>query len=245
VSLFDSKILAKLVEESEKKDAGRVPYVVGFNADARRAEERAYLESIFLGFPDGKKKQNLKRAFLSADEGQHHGAWGELVLYDWLYRMDMDPEPEPEIQGVTPDYLISSQGEEICVEVFVLKHSPQDEDIARRSGSVWWPETTATYEAAGNRIDSKLNKYRKCKRPYVICGVIKNWVIGPPEMAKQYFPRLFEDHGPNDVEKARQHVSALLVIRTQWPPNAERYLIDRKLFRNEHAEYPVSSTVFG
>lgn len=245
MSLFDSEILAKLVEESNKKEAGQVPNVVEFNADANRAEERAYLESIFLSFPAGKKKQNLKRAFLSADEGQHLGAWGELVLFDWLDRMEMNPEPEPEIQGVTPDFIILSQGKEICVEVFVLRHSPQDGDIAKRSGSVWWPETTATYAAAGGRIESKLNKYRNCEKPYVICGVIKNWVIGFPEMANQYFPWLVEDHGSNDVNNVHQHVSALLIIRTQWPPDAESYQIDRKLYRNGHAKYPLPSTVLG
>lgn len=243
--LFESSILTKLTAKSGENDVSRVPYIVEFYADVNRAEERAYLDRVFQSYPDGRKKQNLKRFFLSVDDGQHHGAWGELVLYDWLKRMDMDPVPEPDIQGVTPDFLISSQETEICVEVFVIRHSPQDENIARRSGSVWWPEATATYKAAGSIIASKLTKYRECERPYVICGVVRNWVIGLPEMVKQYFPRLFEDHGPYGVVKAYQHVSALLVMRAQWPQNADRYLIDSSLIENTHATYPLPDTVFG
>lgn len=254
--LFDPEILDDMLAEVEE-NGNQQPVILTPYADEERRQERAYLESVFQRLPEGKDKKDLKRDFLSERNGQHHGAWGELVLYDWLTKPGKDPVFKPKVIGKTPDFLITERGQQIYLELASL----QDHDaemfrspmkVINKNGEEfpiwkWYPEETDTYNAVGNSIDAKLSQYREIGEmghAYVVCVLLRNWNIDLPEIKKQFSSRLVWEHGPNDREPACSHVSGLLVARAYWSHGANCYHIDCALLRNGHADNPTPGAVF-
>lgn len=204
-------------------------------------DELRYLESVLQRVPS-EDANKLRNRLAVHDEGNRWGAWGELIIYEWLESTGKRPHFEPEPGGRRPDFLIEPKGESIFIEVFVTRRSPDDEGIDTtpiRPGlpvSVWWSGETRTYHAASGRLIEKLDKYKGLDSSYVVCDVLVTPIISPGNI-RELFQSWF-------LPEAHEHVSALLVVTPRWEPSVGRYRFECMFFPNPDALHSLDSTAF-
>lgn len=205
-----------------------------------RDDELSYLETVLQRMPS-EGANRLRDRLAVNDEGNRWGAWGEVVIYDWLESTGKRPQFEPESDGKTPDFVVETKGQAVFIEVFVTLRSRDDAEIDTtpiRDGwnvAVWWPAATTTYHAASGRIIEKLDKYKGLGSPYVVCDVLKTPLISPADVRLLFQSWLLEHHS---------HVSGLSVVEPRWEPSAGRYRLECRIFPNPKALHLIDSTTF-
>jgi len=250
------------------KSKQRSPAVDLYTNSLRR-KEREHIEAIFARLPESPYKREVQDRLLLRDLGSYLGAWYELMVYDWLDRLDKNPTPEPAIPNSSgrPDFLIESSGLRIFIEVFVAQVSAEDENVAGKARTVW-PAATATFRRMGGRLEKKMGKYSQITQmphtAYVICVCLESRLIELREVITFFLGnevynlqtcrlepaldgQIFERHAgePPSAADYYRHVSALLVAKRFRDSIGSDYRIEFGLIQNPYAFTPIPETEFG
>jgi hypothetical protein len=114
--IFDDDRMRALRRKYADKPDYQVPKIVGLDRIDEFAGERAYLETLIRQFPDPKRTDLLGK-LLQDNEGQHIGAWFELMLFGWLKENQKGwVLAEPNIEGDAPDFALITGSTRIAIE---------------------------------------------------------------------------------------------------------------------------------
>jgi len=133
--LFDAKQTVKLRQKYGSVPDLFAPEVVKLDRLEFLSEERKYLERLVRSVP-----QNIQQKwigdFATVDNGQHIGAWFEIMLYGWLQQIGQ-VKPEPQVEGNLPDFSINIDNQEIFVEARAFVISDQEREVDARQAELF------------------------------------------------------------------------------------------------------------
>jgi hypothetical protein len=116
--IFESQQMADLRKDYAHCSDYLAPEIVRLDRLPSLAAERDYLEAT-LQRAKGAKQQEWLRRLLSVDEGQHLGAWFEMMLCGWLDQVGI-VDIEPRVEGEPVDFAINVGARRIVVEAKAL-----------------------------------------------------------------------------------------------------------------------------
>jgi hypothetical protein len=260
-SIFDMPRFAKLLNDPLQNQAEEIPAIELYR-NRLRQKEREYIEAVFARLPEGSYKNDVQHRFLLPGISNHLGAWYELMVYDWLDRLDKNPIPEPSqpIGESKPDFKIESSDRlSILIEVTVVQQSNKDDHI----GSTWWPAATATFETMRGALIRKMGQHQiPPDMAYVIClcfetnlidiGEVKTCFLGGEsviiatgELVPNLDGEIFENHPGMPLLSKHQDVSALLVARRNRATIDDGFKLIFGLIQNPYANIHIPDTEFG
>ncbi|MEN6622339.1 MAG: hypothetical protein ABFD50_12395 [Smithella sp.] len=112
--IFDSPEMKDIREAYKELPLTEVPGIVKLDRLEEYQNERMYLEDLISRI-EGPKQKDLLSKLVCCDDGQHIGAWFELMLFGWL-RDEFKFEIGPIIEGCNPDFVIDLNGSPIAIE---------------------------------------------------------------------------------------------------------------------------------
>lgn len=112
--IFDSTKMKKLRKKFAGLPLNEVPTIVKLDNLDEYKNERIHLEDLISKI-NGPKQRDLIKKLVNSNEGQHVGAWFELMLFGWLLD-NFIVEVEPNIEDCYPDFRICFNGLPIAIE---------------------------------------------------------------------------------------------------------------------------------
>jgi hypothetical protein len=140
-------------------------------ADCKAAAETlGFLSSCFSELP-ANKRGRLEKRIVKCDEHEIEAIYSELVAYELLKRLRLDPEWSPKIQSNNPDLAFRSNCQDFIADVLVIRSlsktiEPHGKVIAS------WDSPTNPSESRSKKfadhISNKATKYRGLGLPLVV-----------------------------------------------------------------------------
>jgi hypothetical protein len=257
-SILDAPAFRQLLDDYSG-NAEEMPLVLALYRNPHRQQELDYIDAVFERLPEGRVKKRIQREFLSEDPAHHWGAWYELMVYDWLDRLNKNPQLErPLPGGSTPDIKIQSGPLDIFIEVTHVRESLGDQDIE----TSWWNADTATFARMTAALKEKSVQHPTISpsAAYVICIALENKLIEMSEVKTALFGHeqyslttsktridceglLFENH-PDALLVKHRNVSAFLVTKRDQS-TLGAFKLRFGLIQNPYAQVPIPNTEFG
>lgn len=117
-------------------------------------EARQNLESWFSKFPS-KKRNDIRKRFRGGDQ-EHHGALLELATHEILSAVGNDVIVDPCVHGLTPDFSVRLEREQILVESTVVQESDRDFEENQKENAL--KEAADSIDPGPFRIDWQLHR---------------------------------------------------------------------------------------
>jgi len=112
--LFDSVEMRSIRQKFENVALLNTPEVIKLDRLQELRGEREYLEFLIQTTPENIQRKWLGD-FISTNNGQHLGAWFEMMLYGWL-RSIGEVDIEPKVEGDLPDFSLYIEQQKIYIE---------------------------------------------------------------------------------------------------------------------------------
>ena len=183
MKLFDDNVNERPVYPAQSKFA-LVNYYPETHFDIRRKCECWFQHILSTNQHDpGKRKHllDLRNSFRSLENGQHDGAFFELVLHEVFLRLGFHVEIHPEVPEGTPDFRLTQGGKRVYVEAKTVgpgsdpfHRSPNEQDAINKLNTLRSPNfriavdmegrllKTLKSEVVTRKFKGLLDAYEKC-----------------------------------------------------------------------------------
>lgn len=266
IVMFDSPKFKRLLKASSTAPGNQAP-IIDLCSNPARQKERQHIEAILCRLPNRSFAHDIQDRLLSVDTGNYLGAWNELMVYDWLYGMNMRPVPQPPAPDGRSklDFLVETDSLRIYIDVASVQEARKDKPLGRVYGSarVWWPEDAATFATMRERLIDKMGQHPTItEAAYVVCLCLESRAIDIDEVKTCFLGtesvdvatgmvhpdmngEIFEIRNDSSCLAKYRSVSALLVAKHSGVSVEDGYRLVFGLIQNPYANIRVHDAEFG
>jgi hypothetical protein len=148
-------------------------WVIWLSTDTGKAatETLAFLSVCYSNIPEA-KRGSVKRRLRAGNKDEVDAIIRELIAFELLRRLHLQPEWSPDIEGKKPDLMFDYYGERFIADVFLVK-SPQ-KTIEQKSDIfiIYWDKPEIQSESRSDKIAKiireKSSNYSHLKYPLVL-----------------------------------------------------------------------------
>ena len=254
--IFDSEAMQRQRTKYAATPDDCAPKIVLLDRLAKTSGERSYLEELVVSVAESKRKGWLGR-MLSDRDGQHLGAWFELMLYGWLRQVG-EVHFEPEVEGDNPDFVLRTAGHRIAIEARVFQGVEAERELHGRAAAM-----LVSPEPLKSPLGEKAKQHkrlRKAGHPYILALFLEHVIPSPQTVTQAWFGRLRVVPGTDNARLVAEHdgsglhyfgtrvyhksVTGTLVFNATLSADRQRRQLKGCYIENPFAKAPVDPGLF-
>ena len=199
-------------------------------------------------------------------DSEHLGAWYELMVYDWLWKLEKNPSPQPFAPDgkSKPDFMFASNDKSVYVDVASVQESEKDKELVESQAFVQ-SQSLSSFATMRERLLDKAGKHKSISHVgnvYIIClGLespsidiedVKTCFIGNDsynilsgKLQAAINGEIFERENNKSFLVKYKNVSAILVAKRNYSLREDANKLAFGLIQNPYAINEIQPTEFG
>jgi len=214
---------AEVIRSAQNKS----DWVIGLSTDAGKAatETLSFLSVCYSNIPKIKRK-SIRKRLLAGSSDEKDAVIRELVEFELLKRLRLQPDWSPKIDGENPDLMFTVKGEKFIADVFLVKSPKKTISKLDSIHTVFWDKPQSQSESRSHKIAEiikrKSNNYSQLKYPLVLFVFFAgNWGLDEQKVESAlYGITLYEiqrdEIYPNDETHHLSCSNLASVITCKW-----------------------------
>src|SRR5262245_14663132 len=134
-------------------------WVIWLSTDTGKAavETLTFLSICYSSIPK-KKRDSVKKRILDASQDEVDAILRELVAFELLKRLNLNPDWSPKIEGKNPDLMFTVNDKKFIADVFLVKSPEKTINRIDDIHTAFWDKPQSASESRSNKIAERIKE---------------------------------------------------------------------------------------